>query len=45
MNLKERMNEKENILLKSSAENDRACWDWALNTSSIIIRDTEFYPV
>ena len=45
MNPKKWMNEKENILLQSSAENDRADQDWALDTSLIIIRDTEFHPV
>ena len=43
--LKARMIEKLNIVHHSSYENDRRNPDWALDTSSIIIRDTDFHPV
>ena len=45
MTSKKWMNEKENILLQSFGEDNRTDYDWALETSSIIIRDTEFHPV
>ena len=45
MTSKKWMNEKENILLQSLGEDNRTDYDWALETYSIIIRDTEFHPV
>ena len=45
MTSKKWMNEKENILLQSFGGDNRTDYDWALETSSIIIRDTEFHPV
>ena len=43
--LKARMIEKLNIVHHSLYENDRSNQDWALDTSSIIIRDTDCHPV
>ena len=43
--LKARMIEKLNNAHHSLYENDRSNQDWALDTSSIIIRDTDSHPV
>ena len=43
--LKAGMMEKLNIVHNSLYENDRSNQDWALDTSSIIIRDTDSHPV
>ena len=43
--LKARMIEKLNIVHHSLDENDMSNQDWALDTSSAIIRDTDCHPV
>ena len=43
--LKARMIEKLSIVHHSLYKNDRSNQDWALDTSSIIIRDTDCHPV
>ena len=43
--LKARMIEQLNIVHHSLYENDRSNQDWAPDTSSIIIRDTDCHPV
>ena len=43
--LKARMMKQYNIVHHSLYENDGINQDWALDTSSIIIRDTDSHPV